>query len=97
MPCLLISLLVPVFLLDKLVGDRVPEPLRSLEACVAASRAPLPLLVGFGVLGGAGFGFDEPPAVFWAWKASVAPFRAAVRAASASCPVGVGLDKADGP
>lgn len=55
----------------------------SLEAWVAASRAPPSR---FGVLGGGfgfavGFGLSE--SVFWPLKASVAPFKAAFRAALA--------------
>lgn len=50
------------------------------------------LLVGFGVLGAGNGGFVPSAAVFWAWKASVAPFKAALRAAAASWP-GAGLGR----
>lgn len=63
----------------------------SREASVAAWRAPESLAfefrgsgTGFGF--GFGFGFGLSVSVFWPLKASVAPFKAALRAALASVP-----------
>lgn len=84
MACLLIPRLRSG-LAEGLAGDRERESvLWSLEAAVAASSAWLSLAFRLGVFGGGfGFGFGLSVSVFWPLKASVAPFRAALRAALA--------------